>query len=265
LFAHHQYLCARHGYWLGVPDPTQDEPPSPLAAQFPELAAAQRRHRRLVTRYGWKATFSAVVAATGICLDLRFSNADPHLWRRWETRLDQLIPTKKRDYSRSRFLAVIYPEMIELAVVIACPTWRVMAASSGIDARQQFLDVAARRLGTSGWSADDPTHPAVSWAHTRASTPFAEPASTYPDVGRLYRDRGGLVEQERFAEQRTVRRFTSDRRAPYTYRTPLPYGHRHPRHHANPRTGVHGDPESAPSRHLRELAAALPVQPAARR
>jgi hypothetical protein len=265
LLAHHQYLCTRHGYWLGVPDPTQDEPPPPLAAQYPQLAAAQRRHQRLVTRHGWQTTFGAVVAATGICLDLRFSNADPNLWQRWEIRLDQLIPAEKRDYSRSRFLAVIHPEMIDLAVVIASPSWRATAASSDLEARQRFLDTAARRLGTSGWSADDPTHPAVSWAHTRAAKALAEPATTYPEAGRLYHDRSGLVEQERFAEQRTVRQFTSDRRAPHTYRTPLPYGHRHPHHHTKLRAGVHGDPESAPSRHLRELAAALPVQPAAPR
>lgn len=265
LFAHCQYLCARHGYWIGVPDPTQDEPPPLLAAKYPELATAQRRHQRLVARHGWKATFGAMVAATGICLDLRFSGADPHLWQRWETRLDQLIPAKGRDYSRSRFLAVIYPEMIDLAAIIACPTRRTMAASSDIHTRQRFLDTAARTLDTGGWSADDPTHPAVSWAHTRASTPLAEPATTYPEAGRLYHDRSGLVEQERYAEQRTGVRFTSDRRAPYTYRTPLPYGHRHPRPHTKPRTGVHGDPQSAPSRRLRELATALPVQPTARR
>jgi hypothetical protein len=265
MLAHHQYLCVRHGYWLGVPDPTQDEPPPPLAARYPELAAAQRRHQRLVGRHGWKVTFGAVVAATGICLDLRFSAADPHLWQRWETRLDQLIPAKRRDYSRSRFLAVIYPEMIDLALVIACPALRAMAASGDLDARQRFLDTAAQTLGTTRWSADDSTQPAASWADTRTSTPPAEPATTYPEAGTLYHDRSGLLEQERFAEQRTVRRFTVDRRAPYTYRTPLPYGHRHPRPHAKPRTGVHGDPQSAPSRHLRELASALPVQPAARR
>jgi hypothetical protein len=39
-----------------------------------------------------EAVFAAVVAATGICLDPRFSAASPHLWQRWEDRLDQLIP-----------------------------------------------------------------------------------------------------------------------------------------------------------------------------
>jgi hypothetical protein len=217
----------------------------------------------MVARHGWKAVFGAVVAATGICLDLRFSAADPHLWQRWEDRLDRLdrlIPSTDA-YSRSRFLAVIYPEVVGLATVIACPAWRKLATDGDPGRLQRFLAAAARCVGTSGWWAGDPTHPVVGWAH--ASGPPAEPATTFPEVGSLYhRPRGGLVDLECVAEQQTARRFASDRRAPYTYRTPLPYGHRHPR---TTRHGGHSDPQSPPARHLGRLAAALPVQPPARR
>jgi hypothetical protein len=124
----------------------------------------------MVARHGWKAVFGAVVAATGICLDLRFSAADPHLWQRWEDRLDRLdrlIPSTDA-YSRSRFLAVIYPEVVGLATVIACPAWRKLATDGDPGRLQRFLAAAARCVGTSGWWAGDPTHPVVGWAQRPA-------------------------------------------------------------------------------------------------
>jgi hypothetical protein len=59
LFAHHEYLCARHGYWIGPPDPSHDDPPRPLALHLPELAAAQRVLRRTWRLHGWAVTFDA--------------------------------------------------------------------------------------------------------------------------------------------------------------------------------------------------------------
>src|SRR6266851_1418735 len=66
LFTHYEYLCTRHGYWTGPPDPSRDEPPRPLAAQVPELAAAQRTLSRTRRLHGWAATFNATAAATSI-------------------------------------------------------------------------------------------------------------------------------------------------------------------------------------------------------
>jgi hypothetical protein len=60
LFAHHEYLCTRHGYWIGPPDPTRDDTPSRLAARLPELAAAQHRLRRAERRHGWAVTFDGL-------------------------------------------------------------------------------------------------------------------------------------------------------------------------------------------------------------
>jgi hypothetical protein len=96
----------------------------------------------MVARHGRRAVFAAVVAATGICLELRFNAADPHLWRRWEDQLDQLIPPTDAN-SRSMFLAVIYPEVVGMATVVACPAWQALAAEGNPGRRQQFLAAAA--------------------------------------------------------------------------------------------------------------------------
>jgi len=265
LFAHHQYLCLRHGYWLGVPDPGRDPTPDRLATGYPELVTVQRRHQWAVARYGWPATFSAVIAATGICVDLRFSAADHPLWHRWEKRLDRLIPPSREydTYTRSRFFAVIYPEVVALATVIASPTWWSTATDADSDELQRFLDTACQAVATpSTWPAHDSTHPAVRWAQTPTiSRVPVQPAATFPEIGRLYHPRSGMVAQERLAEQKTARRFAADRRAPRTSRTPFPYAYRRP----HPPDGEHADRESAPPRHIPRLAAALPAQPAARR
>jgi hypothetical protein len=75
LFAHHEYLCTRHGYWIGPPDPSRDDPLMLLAARLPELPAAQHKLHRTQRRHGWAAAFDATAAATSICIDLRFRAA----------------------------------------------------------------------------------------------------------------------------------------------------------------------------------------------
>jgi hypothetical protein len=72
LFAPHEYLCTRHGYLIGPPDPTRDGTPSRLVARLPVLAATQHRLRRAERRHGWAAALDATAEAAGICIDLRF-------------------------------------------------------------------------------------------------------------------------------------------------------------------------------------------------
>ena len=52
-FAHHEFVCTRHGYWIGPPLPTApDLPPRQLARLVPELVTAQRQHTKLLRRRG---------------------------------------------------------------------------------------------------------------------------------------------------------------------------------------------------------------------
>jgi len=143
LFTHHEYLCSRHGYWLGPPDPTRDDPPPQLATRLPELVTAQHRLRDAMVQYGWAALFDATVGATRICLDLRFSAHSRPLWTRWEQRLDLLMPA---GYRRSLFMAAIFPEVAALAALICSPPWRAPAALSHSADVERFLCAAAHEL-----------------------------------------------------------------------------------------------------------------------
>jgi hypothetical protein len=225
LFAHHEYLCTRHGYWTGPPDPVRDDPPPHLAGQLPELVAAQHRLRRITLRHGWTATFDATAAATSICIDLRFSATHHPLWTRWQQRLDLLMPT---GYQRSVFMAAIYPEVAALAGVLATPAWRT-AAVAGSPAAGRLLHAAQQALRcTEPASHHDISHALMTWTATRAAGPLLQPASTYPQT--MHHDDGTpqVTDVQRLAEQRTAHRFSRDRRAPRTYppAAAMPYAHR---------------------------------------
>jgi hypothetical protein len=58
-----------------------------LAAQVPELAAAQRTLDRTQRLHGWETAFDATVVATSICIEPRIGTVHQPLWVRWERRL----------------------------------------------------------------------------------------------------------------------------------------------------------------------------------
>jgi hypothetical protein len=226
LFAHHEYLCNRHGYWIGPPDPTQDDAPRRLAGPLPELVAGQRRLRDAERRYGWAATFDATVTATQICIDLRFSAQAHPLWNRWERRLDLLMPT---GYRRSLFIAAVFPEVAALAAVLAAPDWRLLAPHDDPADEDRLIHLASSALG-----CVDPPHrrdlseALIGWMTYRASSPPSQPATTYLDT--RHRDDGTpqVTDRDRLAEHLTVVHFHRDRRAPRTHSpaAPMPYAHR---------------------------------------
>jgi hypothetical protein len=225
LFAHDDYLCTRHGYWIGPPDPVRDDPPPSLAPLLPELTAAQHRLHRITRRLGWAATFDATAAATRICLDLRFSAREHPLWTRWEQRLNLLMPAH---YRRSMFMAAIFPEVAALATLIASPTWRAVAAERRPADLGRLLDTAAHALGCSGGGRglDNAVMIWVS-AHAHGRPPM-QPATTYPQTSHHHDGSPSLTDIQRLAEQQTIRRFALDRRAPRSQgpAAAMPYAHR---------------------------------------
>jgi len=212
LFAHHDYLCTRHGYWIGPPDPSRDDPPQPLARQLPELAAAQHALRRTQRLHGWAVTFDATAAATSICLDLRARAVHQPLWARWERRLDLLIPGT---YRRSLFMAAIFPEVAALTAVLAAPP--------GTD---HLLSAALHALGY----AEPPNRHDISdalsiWTTARQAGRFLRPAYIYTDAGHHYDGTPRITDGRLTAERQTATRFGRDRRAPFipSPGPPMPY------------------------------------------
>ena len=215
LFAHHEYLCTRHGYWIGPPDPSRDDPPGPLATQVPELAVAQRALRRTRRLHGWAATFDATAAATGICLDLRARVIHQPLWTRWERRLDLLMPGA---YRRSLFMAAIFPEVAALAAVLAVPP--------GVDS---LLSAAQHALGYAEPRNRHDVGDALSLGATaREAGRLLRPASAYSHEGHHDDGTPLITDSQLTAEQQTATRFRRDRRAPLipSPGPPLPYAHR---------------------------------------
>jgi hypothetical protein len=226
LFAHHGYLCARHGYWIGPPDPTRDDPPVHLVAAVPELRAAQRRLDQAERRYGWASAFDATAAATSICIDLRFGAEAHPLWNRWQRRLDLLMPT---GYQRSLFMAAIFPEVVALTEVLAAPDCRAQAARGEPADDDRLVRAAQHALGCA-----DPPHrhdladALIGWVDTGAARTHLQPAATYPDSAHHEDGTPRASDQYRLAEHLTAVQFQRDRRAPRTHNpaAPMPYAHR---------------------------------------
>jgi hypothetical protein len=226
LFAHHDYLCTRHGYWIGPPDPTRDDPPPRLAVRLPELFAAQHRLARTARRHGWSATFDATAAATKICIDLRFSAIGHPLWTRWDHRLDLLMPG---GYRRSVFMAVIFPEVVAFAAVLAATAWRSLAAHGDPTDDDRLVRAAQHALGcVDPPRRHDLNDVLIGWMTTRATSTPLQPATTYPDTRHHNDGTPRVTDQHRLAEHLTVVHFQRDRRAPRTHSpaAPMPYAHR---------------------------------------
>jgi hypothetical protein len=184
LLPQHRYVCTRHRYWIGPPDAGQ--PATPLDdPHLTDIASAQRRHTRLLRRYGAAVTFDAVLTGFLIC---------GHIWAdrlenwsaatsRWTHRSQTLIPVARETdtFSAARLFAAIYPESVDLAQLIASPTWRSLAAGDA-DQQQRFANEVGRRLDRSDYQPPQYGDAIAHWMTYDSWRAPSRPHTTFPDT-----------------------------------------------------------------------------------
>jgi hypothetical protein len=184
LLPHHRYVCTRHRYWIGPPDAGQ--PATPLDdPELHDVLRAQRRHQRLLHGYGAALTFDAVLTSLLIC---------GHIWndrlgdwsettRRWMRRSHRLIPVglETDEFSAARLFAAVYPDAVEIAALIASPTWRALAAGNA-EQQQRFVGEIGRRLGRPGYRPPEHGDAIAHWMSFDSGQPPSRPHTTFPDT-----------------------------------------------------------------------------------
>ncbi|MFJ2593376.1 TniQ family protein [Streptomyces erythrochromogenes] len=216
LLPHHRYVCTRHNIWIGPPD--VDHLTTSLD-ELPEVARAQRRHTRLLQRFGWAITYDAVLTAILICAQLWTWHSDdrPGAWHEWVRRANILIPpgTSPTTYSASRLCAAVYPEAVALASRFASPHWRLCAQGSRFD-RDMFDAEMGRILSCPPYTRDRVNDPISHWADVNSRRPPVAPIRLFPDrkptrTPHLYRPH--LHVATRRAQERQAREFDPTKRA----------------------------------------------------
>ena len=112
LLPHHRYVCTRDRSWIGPPDAGQ--PATPLGPELAGIVQAQRRHLRLLRRYGPAAAYDAVLTGFLICGHLWTDQPGDWdgPWQRWTRRAEVLIPpgAESSQFSAARIFAAAYPK-----------------------------------------------------------------------------------------------------------------------------------------------------------
>lgn len=189
LLPHHDYVCLRHSYWIGPPDVGQ--PATELGRELRKVVRAQHRHLRLQRRHGADAAFDAVLTGFLICGHLWDNRSDE--WgearRRWELRTQRLVPRGREEtrFSASRIFAAVYPEAVDIAELIAAPTWR-RTAFGDLEHRQRFTDEISRRLGDASYRPRESDDPIAHWMKYDSPQPPSRPRKTYRET----RDYGAM-------------------------------------------------------------------------
>lgn len=186
LLPHHRFVCIRHRYWIGPPDAGQPATRlEPGPAEFDEIVYAQRRHRRLLRRHGTAAAYDAILTGFLICGHLWDDRRDGwhHSQRRWNSRAAALIPdgAEHHRFSASGIFAVVYPEAVTIAGLIADPTWRQRAAGEP-DQRQQFIREIGDRLGRPDYQPPENGDAIAHWIKYDSRQPPSRPQTTFPQT-----------------------------------------------------------------------------------
>ncbi len=183
LLPHHRYVCTRHSYWIGPPDAGQ--PATPLGWQLQDLVRAQRRHVRLVRRYGFVAAYDAVLTGFLICGHLWGDQAKTPVdaWHRWTLRAEVLIPTESGpgEFSASRLFAAVYPEAIDVAACIASPAWRRLAAGD-VEQQQRFITEIGLRLGLPDYRPPEGGDAIAHWMKFDSARPPSKPHKLFAET-----------------------------------------------------------------------------------
>ena len=181
LLPHHRYVCTRHSYWIGPPDAGQ--PATPIGWQLADIVSAQRRHLRLVRRYGFAAAYDAVLTGFLICGHLWGDQPQTHVdaWHRWTMRAEVLIPTGSGpgEFSASRLFAAVYPEAVDIGELVASPAWRRLAAG-GAEQQQRFITEIGLRLGRPDYRPPAAGDAIAHWMKFDSGRPPSEPHKVFP-------------------------------------------------------------------------------------
>jgi TniQ len=185
LLPHHRYVCTRHRYWIGPPDAGQ--PATPLGPELASILLAQRRHLRLLRRYGTALTYDAVLTGFLLCGHLWTDQPGDWdgPWQRWTRRAEVLIPpgAESSQFSAARIFAAAYPEAVALADLIASPAWRSLAAGDPAQQRQ-FTTAIGQRLGQPGYQPAGTSDPIAHWMKYDSWRPPSRPHTTFPQTRR---------------------------------------------------------------------------------
>ncbi|MGW4048796.1 hypothetical protein [Streptomyces sp. NPDC004721] len=196
LLPHHRYVCLRHRTWIGPPD--IDHPAVDLT-RLPEVVDAQRKHLRILSRYGWQATYDAVLSGLMLCAHIWSVDGYPvpfGTWDAWDDRIDLLIPFDREKqeyigYSTSRMFAAVYPEAVALAPLIASPHWRQLADGTKAEQARFFTEISNRI--TYPYSPPDRKGDAIAhWSLADSWRPPSQPLTAYTP-GRMHGKLSGLA------------------------------------------------------------------------
>ena len=213
LFAHHEYLCTRHGYWIGPPDPSRDDPPRPLALQ---AARTGRRAAHADAAPGGctagQVTFDATVAATSICIELRCRTVHqpcgPGGNGAWNCSSPALTGGRcswRRSSPRLRRSPLSWPPH---------------------QAQADLLSAVRHALGYAEPPGRYDIRDALScWSAGHRPGRFLRPAAVYSHAGHHDDGAPRITDARLAAERQTATRFRRDRRAPFipSPGPPMPY------------------------------------------